>query len=123
MPSREKILVAMSGGVDSSVAAAMLVEAGHEVVGVFMRLGSPGDSLEELIPGDACDTAKVRIGKQGCCSVGDAEDARLVARSTEGFGRAVAPGVSAAVVVGWIGALLGAAMLRLRGLDIRGGGD
>ena len=79
MPKREKILVAMSGGVDSSVAAAMLVEAGHEVVGVFMRLGSPGDSLEELIPGDACDIAKVRIGKQGCCSVGDAEDARLVA--------------------------------------------
>lgn len=79
MAMREKILVAMSGGVDSSVAAAMLVEAGHEVIGVFMRLGSPGDSLEELIPGDACDTAKVRIGKQGCCSVGDAEDARLVA--------------------------------------------
>ena len=51
------------------------------------------------------------------------DDAQLVARSTEGFGRAVAPGVSAAVVVGWIGALLGAAMLRLRGLDIRGGGD
>ncbi len=51
------------------------------------------------------------------------EDARLVARSTEGFGRAVAPGVSAAVVVAWIAALLGAAMLRLRGLDIRGGGD
>ena len=44
-----------------------------------MRLGSPGDSLEELIPGEACDTSKVRIGKQGCCSVGDAEDARLVA--------------------------------------------
>ena len=51
------------------------------------------------------------------------EDARLVARSTEGFGRAVAPGVSAAVVMAWIGGLLGAAMLRLRGLDIRGGGD
>ena len=79
MAKRQKILVAMSGGVDSSVAAAMLVEAGYEVVGVFMRLGSPGDSLEELIPGDACDTSKVRIGKQGCCSVGDAEDARLVA--------------------------------------------
>ena len=80
LPSEpSKVLVAMSGGVDSSVAAALLHQAGHEVIGVFMRLGSPGDSLEELIPGDACNTAKVRIGKQGCCSVGDAEDARLVA--------------------------------------------
>ena len=74
-----KLLLAMSGGVDSSVAAALLRDAGHEVVGVFMRLGSPGESLDELIPGDACDVGKVRIGKQGCCSVGDAEDARLVA--------------------------------------------
>lgn len=74
-----KILLAMSGGVDSSVAAALLRDAGHEVVGVFMRLGSPGESLDELLPGDACDVGKVRIGKQGCCSVGDAEDARLVA--------------------------------------------
>ena len=74
-----KILLAMSGGVDSSVAAALLRDAGHEVVGVFMRLGSPGESLDELIPVDACDVGKVRICKQGCCSVGDAEDARLVA--------------------------------------------
>ena len=52
LPSEpSKILVAMSGGVDSSVAAALLRQAGHEVIGVFMRLGSPGDSLEELIPG------------------------------------------------------------------------
>ncbi|MEC8093461.1 MAG: tRNA 2-thiouridine(34) synthase MnmA, partial [Planctomycetota bacterium] len=40
-----KILVAMSGGVDSSVAAAMLQREGHEVVGCFMRLGSPGDTF------------------------------------------------------------------------------
>lgn len=68
---RGKVLVAMSGGVDSSVAAAMLLDEGWEVVGVFMRLGSPGDVLE-----DDCD---VRIGKQGCCSINDADDARRVA--------------------------------------------
>lgn len=70
-----KILVAMSGGVDSSVAASMLKEAGHEVVGCFMRLGSD-DSVED---GYTCDPTKVREGKQGCCSVNDADDARLVA--------------------------------------------
>ncbi|MHB8263566.1 MAG: MnmA/TRMU family protein [Acidimicrobiales bacterium] len=57
-----KVLVAMSGGVDSSVAAAMLVEEGHEVAGVTLRLwGGSGDS--------------------GCCSVADVEDARRVART------------------------------------------
>jgi len=74
--SRGKILVAMSGGVDSSVAAALLAREGWEVVGCFMRLGSPGDSLQTP---DAGDTPPAKIGKQGCCSVGDAADARLVA--------------------------------------------
>ena len=55
-----KVLVAMSGGVDSSVAAAMLVEQGYEVVGATMKLwGGESDS--------------------GCCSVSDVEDARRVA--------------------------------------------
>jgi tRNA-uridine 2-sulfurtransferase len=54
------VLVAMSGGVDSSVASALLLEAGHEVTGVTLRLwGGETDS--------------------GCCSVGDVEDARRVA--------------------------------------------
>jgi tRNA-specific 2-thiouridylase len=53
-------MVAMSGGVDSSVAAALLVEQGHHAVGVTMRLWG-GDS----------DT--------GCCSVADVDDARRVA--------------------------------------------
>ena len=62
MPATAKrVLVAMSGGVDSSVAAAELVEAGHQVVGVTMRLWG-GDS----------DT--------GCCSVSDVDDARRVAQ-------------------------------------------
>ncbi len=55
-----KVLVAMSGGVDSSVAAALLVEQGFEVVGATMKLwGGSSDS--------------------GCCSVSDVEDARRVA--------------------------------------------
>ncbi len=77
----------MSGGVDSSVAAALLVRAGYECVGVFMRLGSPGEALDELRPADeACaldhplNTGNpLRIGHQGCCSINDAADARLVA--------------------------------------------
>jgi tRNA-specific 2-thiouridylase len=75
----------MSGGVDSSVAAALLQRAGHDVVGVFMRLGSPGESFDELERADACPAARpgaaveLRIGHQGCCSINDAADARLVA--------------------------------------------
>jgi len=78
----------MSGGVDSSVAAAILKNAGHEVIGCFMRLGSPGERLDELAPFDDlpqsdCQTqgpaVKLKIGHQGCCSINDAADARLVA--------------------------------------------
>jgi tRNA-specific 2-thiouridylase len=56
-----RVMVAMSGGVDSSVAAALLAEKGHEVVGVTLKLwGGPSDS--------------------GCCSVADVDDARRVAQ-------------------------------------------
>jgi tRNA-specific 2-thiouridylase len=86
---KHKVLVAMSGGVDSSVAAALLLREGYDVVGCFMRLGSPGESFDELIedhagsersedPG-ACNTKKIKIGHQGCCSINDAADARMVA--------------------------------------------
>ncbi len=59
--TRESVLVAMSGGVDSSVAAALLLEQGHHVVGATLKLwGGESDS--------------------GCCSVADVDDARAVAR-------------------------------------------
>jgi tRNA-uridine 2-sulfurtransferase len=56
-----KVMLAMSGGVDSSVAGALLLRAGHDVVGVTMRLW-----------GGESDT--------GCCSVADVDDARRVAQ-------------------------------------------
>jgi tRNA-specific 2-thiouridylase len=59
-----KALVAMSGGVDSSVAAALMLEAGHEVVGV---------TLKQWVGADG------RLPTAGCCTVADAEDARQVA--------------------------------------------
>ena len=61
----ERVLVAMSGGVDSSVAAALLAEQGVETVGVWMRLHDAADSYSEL--------------KKSCCSLDAADDARRVA--------------------------------------------
>lgn len=60
-----KILAAMSGGVDSAVAAARAVEAGHEVVGVHLALSR--------MPGT------LRTGSRGCCTIEDSMDARRVA--------------------------------------------
>ena len=75
----ERWLVAMSGGVDSSVAAALVARAGHEVVGVTMDLGdgSPrGTSARGAMSGDSAP----RSAKK-CCGLPDAEDARDVARA------------------------------------------
>jgi tRNA-uridine 2-sulfurtransferase len=59
-----RVLVAMSGGVDSSTAAALLAAAGHEVVGVTLRVW------------DHSDAARGR----SCCAPDDVEDARAAAR-------------------------------------------
>lgn len=60
-----RVLAAMSGGVDSAVAAAMAVEQGHEVVGVHMALSRSRNQF--------------RTGSRGCCSIEDAGDARRAA--------------------------------------------
>ena len=62
---KPRVLVAMSGGVDSSVAAALVKASGAEPVGVWMRLSEVADSYSEF--------------KRSCCSLDAAEDARRVA--------------------------------------------
>ena len=60
--SRERVLVAMSGGVDSSVAAALLVEQGYDVIGATMKLFCYGDEVPD----------------RPCCSLDSIDDARRV---------------------------------------------
>jgi tRNA-uridine 2-sulfurtransferase len=106
-----RIVLAMSGGVDSSVAAGLLRREGHEVVGVFMRHGitepvacAAGGSESPASPGRGPATITLPIvqradHKQGCCTASDAEDARRAADRfdipfyaldmTEDFGRII----------------------------------
>lgn len=79
----KRVVLAMSGGVDSSAAAHLLIEQGFDVVGVFMRHGEESAescNLEDGSPNPLLPILQGRLDhKQGCCSASDAMDARRVA--------------------------------------------
>ena len=72
----ERVVLAMSGGVDSSAAAVLLHQQGYDVVGLFMRSGESESACSIENTGLLPIAAPHR---QGCCSAEDAADARRVA--------------------------------------------
>ncbi len=73
-----RVVLAMSGGVDSSASAWLLKEQGHEVIGLFMRSGANEAESCEISP-NLLPIVNTKAHKQGCCSASDAADARRVA--------------------------------------------
>ena len=86
-----RVVLAMSGGVDSSVAAHLLLEEGHEVVGVFMRHGEESSEVCRVEDTGKSTNLPILSGlaqgradhKQGCCTASDAADARRVAAAMD----------------------------------------
>lgn len=78
----KRVVLAMSGGVDSSAAAVLLQQEGYEVIGLFMRSGATDEEVCSTDP-NALPIINSKSHKQGCCSASDAADARRVADSLD----------------------------------------
>jgi tRNA-specific 2-thiouridylase len=78
-----RVVLAMSGGVDSSAAAYLLQQQGYDVIGLFMRSGATDEQTCDPSQSSDLPIISGRSHKQGCCSASDAADARRVADSLD----------------------------------------